>query len=100
MDIIELEKKRMERSLKTFPHATPRGSLERAKEEIKEIQEYIDNGVKDPYEYLDAIMCIFDVAGRMGISAREVMIAYELKLDINTKRTWNRNPDNSYSHKK
>ena len=100
MDIIALEQKRLEWSLKTFTEATPNGSLEKAKEEIQEIEDDIANDIKNPYEYADAIMCIFDVAGRMGISAKEVMIAYELKVDINTKRTWKKNPDNSYSHVK
>lgn len=98
MNIIELEEKRLKWSLETFTEATPNGSLEKAKEEIKEIEQDIANGILNPYEYADAIMCIFDVAGRMGISAREVMIAYELKVDINAKRTWKKNPDNSYSH--
>jgi hypothetical protein len=100
MDIIALEKKRLEWSLKTFTEATPSGSLEKAKEEIKEIEEDIANDINNPVEYADAIMCIFDVAGRRGISAKEVMKAYEEKIEINTNRTWTKNPDNSYSHVK
>lgn len=100
MDIIKLEKKRLEWSLRTFTEATPNGSLEKAKEEIKEIEYNLAHKIKDPVEYADAIMCIFDVAGREGISAEEVMIAYEKKIEINTKRTWIKNPDNSYSHVK
>lgn len=100
MDIIALEKKRLEWSLKTFTEATPNGSLEKAKEEIQEIEYDIANDINNPVEYADAIMCIFDVAGRRGISAKEVMKAYEEKIEINTNRTWIKNPDNSYSHVK
>jgi len=98
MDIIKLEEKRLKWSLETFTEATPAGSLEKAKEEINEIALDIEKGIKNPYEYADAIMCIFDVAGRMGISAKEVMMAYEIKININIKRDWRKNTDNSYSH--
>jgi len=100
MDIIKLEEKRLKWSKETFTEATPLGSLEKAKEEIQEIETDIKNNIKNPYEYADAIMCIFDVAGRFGITAKEVMIAYELKIDINTKRTWKKNKNGSYSHVK
>ena len=98
MDIIALEMIRLEWSLKTFTEATPMGSLEKAKEEIREIEDDITKNIKNPVEYADAIMCIFDVAARMGISAEEIMIAYEEKLAINIKRTWQKNSNNSYSH--
>lgn len=100
VDILELEKERVEWSLITFTQATSKGSLEKAKEEIKEIEYDISKGIKNPTEYADVIMCIFDAAARFGISAEEVMKAYKEKMKINTERTWVKNPDDSYSHVK
>ena len=98
MNILELEKKRLEWSFKTFTEETPQGALIKAREEIKEIEDDIANGIKDPVEYADAIMCIFEAGGRFGISAEEILVAYEKKIDINIKRIWKKNPGGSYSH--
>ncbi|WP_026755056.1 dATP/dGTP pyrophosphohydrolase domain-containing protein [Sediminibacter sp. Hel_I_10] len=97
-DIIALEKVRFNWSLETFPEATPQGSLAKAKEELQEILAEISKGRRDPEEYADAIMCIFDIAGRMGINASVVMLYYANKIQKNKQRTWIKNPDNSYSH--
>jgi hypothetical protein len=98
--IIELEKERLEWSLKTFPEATPIGSLRKLESEIEEIEVNIVEGFKEPIEYADALMCLFDAAGRDGISVEEIFKAFEEKLAINKKRVWAKNPDNSYSHVK
>lgn len=87
-------------SVQTFPDATPKSSLLKCQEEIKEIQEDIDNGVKNPMEYADAIMCLFDSAGRQGITPEEIMNSYAKKIGINMHRKWVKNPDNTYSHVK
>ena len=100
LNFIELENERFEWSKKTFPEATSLSSLAKAKDEIQEIEKDIKSGNKNPYEYVDAIMCIMDAAAREGMNSKEVMIAYKLKIEINKKRTWKKNPNNSYSHVK
>lgn len=97
-DILKLEEIRFPWSLKTFPEATPQSSLNKARAEIQEIQENLNVGIRDPEEYADVIMCLFDSAQRDGISAAEIMQSYELKIAKNKRRTWKKNPDNSYSH--
>jgi hypothetical protein len=97
-NLIELEKERLEWSLKTFPEATPIASLRKLESEIQEIEDDIKNGFQVPEEYADALMCLFDSAGRHGISVEEIIKAFAVKLDINKARKWKKNPDNSYSH--
>lgn len=99
-DIVKLERERFEWSLKAFPEATPKGSLSKAREEIQEIEDDIDQGLKNPVEYADTIMAVFDVASRMGIRPELVMEAYIEKMKINKSRTWKKNSDGSYSHVK
>lgn len=98
MTIQELEKDRMEWALATFPEATAISSLRKLESEIKEIEHNIENGIKDPMEYADAVMCLFDSAGRNGISVDEIIDAFEQKNVINKSRKWKKNDDNSYSH--
>jgi hypothetical protein len=100
MDFVALENERMAWSLEVFPEATPISSLHKAREEIKEIYEDITHATRAPEEYADAIMCLFDSAGRQGISATEIVEAYGKKLEINKGRTWIKNADNTYSHVK
>ena len=100
MDIIKLEADRLAWSKEVFNEATPISSLRKLESEIKEIEENINLNVKDPVEYADALMCLFDAAGRQGISVEEIFSAFEVKLKINKNRIWSKNPDNSYSHVK
>jgi hypothetical protein len=99
-DILKLEEERMEWSFKTFPEATAISSLRKLEEEIKEIENNIIEGKKDTEEYADALMCLFDSAGRFGISPEEIFQAFQNKLETNKKRVWKKNPDNTYSHVK
>ena len=96
--LIELEKERLAWSLETFTEATPIASLRKLESEIKEIEANIVKGHRDPEEYADGIMCLFDAAGREGISVEEIIEAFEAKLAKNKARKWKKNPDNSYSH--
>lgn len=96
--LIEAEKDRMEWSLKTFTEATPESSLKKLEEEVKEIRENFATGKKDAVEFADAIMCLFDSAGRFGITAEEIQTAYAQKVVINKARIWKKNSDNTYSH--
>lgn len=95
---LELERDRFEWSVRTFPEATAVSSLLKAEEEIREIKADIEAGRQEPQEYADAIMCIFDSAGRQGISPEQIVDAYAQKVVINKARRWRKNPDNTYSH--
>lgn len=99
-DLVAMEAERMEWSFRTFPEATAISSLRKLESEIKEIEATIVAGTKNPEEYADALMCLFDSAGRFGISPVDIFDAFEKKLAINKARTWTKNPDNSYSHVK
>ncbi len=99
--IIDLEKERFEWSLKTFPESTALSSLQHLKKEIKEIEQDIAARKIEPIEYADCLMCLFDSAGRQGISPEQIFTAFKEKLRINKyERTWVKNPDNTYSHTK
>ncbi len=98
MNLIELENERLQWSLKIFTEATPLSSLLKAEEEIKEIKENIEKGIKDAEEYADVIMAVFDSAGRDGITPEEIVWAYYCKLKKNKARKWKKNSDNTYSH--
>lgn len=98
--IIELEKERLEWSLKNFPEATPISSLRKLESEIEEIEVDIIEGAINSIneEYADALMCLFDSAGRLGITPQLIFDAFEKKLEKNKNRLWKKNPDNTYSH--
>lgn len=108
--IIELEAERLEWSLKNFPEATPRSSMLKLQSEVKEVLKEIgtleklpdgDDGLGDlTEEYADCLMCLFDSAGRAGVSVEEIFEAFEEKLEINKSRVWKKNDDNTYSHVK
>lgn len=99
-DIIELEAERLEWSLRTFPEATAVSSLRKLEGEIKEVEYDILNNQRRPEEYADCLMCLFDSAGRQGISMVEIFNAFAAKFEVNKRRVWKKNPDNSYSHVK
>jgi hypothetical protein len=98
--IQQLEAERLAWSLETFTEATPISSLRKLESEIKEIESDINAGIKNPEEYADALMCLFDSAGRHGIFPDEIFEAYATKTEKNKARTWTKNADNSYSHVK
>ena len=100
ISIIQLEANRMKWALYTFPEATAVSSLNKLREEANEIEQSLLNGQPDPIEYADALMCLFDSAGRAGITPLHVFEAFQEKLLINKTRTWVKNPDNTYSHVK
>lgn len=97
-NLIEIENQRLQWSFKTFPEATAISSLRKCEAEILEIEQDILNGAIIPEEYADALMCLFDSAGRHGISPEEIVEAYAAKFEKNKKRVWAKNPDNTYSH--
>lgn len=97
--IIELEHERLQWSLKTFTEATSISSLYKCRDELHEIESDILMEKRIPEEYADAIMCLFDSAGRHGIPVEEIFEAYKIKFEINKKRVWVKNDNNTYSHK-
>jgi len=100
--IQELEAERLEWSTETFRQATPLSSLLKLHEEVKEVIEALGNLDVDAIteEYADCLMCLFDSAGRLGISLDEIFDAFAKKLVKNKARVWSKNPDNTYSHVK
>lgn len=101
-DIVQLENERMAWSRKVFPEATAISSLRKLEEEIKEIEKDINEGKRLPEEYADALMCLFDSAGRQPIPIlpQEIIEAFSVKLEKNKNRDWVKNADNTYSHVK
>ncbi|MAB38932.1 MAG: hypothetical protein CL528_00450 [Aequorivita sp.] len=98
LDLNKMENDRFRWSKRTFPDATPISSLRKLESEIKEIEADLNAGTPKPEEYADALMCLLDSAGRAGISLPTIIDAYHTKIQINKKRNWYKNPDNSYSH--
>ena len=105
--IIELEKERLEWSLKTFPDATAFSSLRKLEDEIKEVELAFEHTTIDGFdkealteEYADCLMCLFDSAGRTGISVEDIVQSFAIKLEKNKNRSWKKNADNTYSHVK
>ncbi|MBO0950897.1 dATP/dGTP pyrophosphohydrolase domain-containing protein [Fibrella forsythiae] len=96
--ITELEAERFAWSRETFTEATAISSLRKLESEIKEIEADILKGNDPTTEYADALMCLFDSAGRHGISVDQITEAFAKKLEINKGRQWRKNPDDSYSH--
>ena len=79
--IIELEEERFKWSMKNFPDATAKSSLLKLREEIEEINNDIDNDAVNSIneEYADALMCLFDSAGRLGIKPKQIFEAFQIK---------------------
>jgi hypothetical protein len=100
--IQNLESERFKWSLETFKEATAISSLRKLETEIVEIEaEIVANRISAlPMEYADALMCLFDSAGRIGITPNQIFEAFATKLQINKARVWVKNADNSYSHVK
>jgi len=103
----ELEKRRLEWSKKIFTEATAISSLRKLEDEIKEVEEMIvdypfghSKDEKLHEEYADCLMCLFDSAGRLGITPETIFKAFEKKLIINENRNWVKNKNNTYSHVK
>ena len=96
--LTELEGERFAWSMETFTEATAISSLRKLESETKEIEADILNGSDPTEEYADALMCLFDSAGRHGITVEQMTKAFAKKLEINKARVWRKNPDNSYSH--
>ena len=90
------QKTQGEWAAKQFPDQTSDNKLLHAIKEIHEIRENPD----DIYEYADAISLILDAARLHNITSYEILQAAWVKLNINMKRKWVKNPDGTYSGSK
>lgn len=102
--MIQLLQQWMDFAIVKFEDSTEISSLEKAKDEIKELKERLE-GEWDIYiaplekeEYVDVIMCILHSAAKRGYTANEIMTAFAEKFGVNKKREWKKNPNNTYSH--
>lgn len=109
MSLIDLFKQHQEFAQKKFPESTWESSLEGLKEEIKEVKfaqddcKVIDGKESRNalgLEYMDCLMYLLDSMKRSGFEASEIPLLFKQKLDINLKRDWVKNDDNTYSHVK
>lgn len=102
LSIFELEAERYKWSFETFTDATALSSLYKLIGEAREIEADILNGVRNPIEYADVLMCLFDSASRQPtpIMPYEIFDAFAEKLRINKGRSWVKNENNTYSHTK
>lgn len=101
--IIKLEKERMQWSFDTFKEATALSSLEKLSDEIEEVAHELQHGASGDQlvtEYADCLMCLFDSAGRAGVTPEQIFEAFKRKLAINKARSWEKNENNTYSHTK
>lgn len=96
----------MDFAKKTFEHADERSSLDKAKDEIHELQmefqmsEGENTKARELEEYVDIIMCILHSAGCRGFYAETIINAFKIKHNINMRREWKQNSNRTYSHKK
>jgi NTP pyrophosphatase (non-canonical NTP hydrolase) len=89
-------------SLRAYPDATAKSSLEKLKEEIKEVENELMEGAiyNIAEEYADCLMCVYHSASKAGIQPKVLMNAFADKLAKNEKRKWVKNANNTYSHVK
>ena len=88
-NIISLEADRLKWSLENFHEATHFSSLEKLREEIKEVEKELmllekfpeqEGTLKLTVEYADCLMCLLDSAGRAGVSVESIIEAFAEKL--------------------
>lgn len=94
----------LEFSIPTFPEADQASSLIKFSDEFEELIEAIHakpaNRSAVVEEYVDCLMCLIDSAFRANINPLELKEVFKLKTQVNKKRRWIKNPDNTYSHLK
>lgn len=102
VDLISLENERQAWAKIVFPKRTQHGSFLKLISEVEEIRQCIDEDIRKPDEYADAMFLLFDVAAleRTPITPIEILEAAHAKLEINKRREWKDNGDGSYSHVK
>lgn len=87
-------------SVMQFAKADEFVSLNKAKKEIDELE--LELGCGDDRaaldEYADVFLCLFHSAKKKGFSVTQVLNAIHEKAEINYKREWRKNDDDTYSH--
>lgn len=84
----------------TFLKATAYSSLQKLKEEIKEVENALPFDDDSLEEYVDCFMCLLDSAARDGYTVNQLRHAFAKKLAKNQAREWIDNGDGTYSHVK
>jgi NTP pyrophosphatase (non-canonical NTP hydrolase) len=101
VDIIALEKERLEWSKSIFPKATSISSMTKLVGEAQEVVDEVNKPTIDiehlTEEYADVIMCLFDSAGRIGIEPNDIFKSFKNKLAINKSCEWIDNGNGTYS---
>lgn len=86
-------------SVSTYKKSTSLSCMTHLKRECDEVLEETDKG-KQLVEFADCFMCLLSAAAREGFDAEQLIDAIRAKAEINYKRKWVLNPDNTYSHVK
>lgn len=94
--IESLEAKRFAWAGPFFKNATAISSLYKLRTEIDEIEADLVAGIKRPEEFADAMMCLFDSAGRAGIFPGDIAKAFKEKLEVNLSSKWIDQGDGTY----
>jgi len=100
-EIVSLEAKRLEWSLKLFKTANPISSIIKLQNELEEvIAELSAETINKEHlseEYADCLMCLFDSAGRAGILPTDIFKSFSEKLKVNLSSEWIDNGNGTYS---
>lgn len=94
---IEQVREWMAFSLVTFPKSTVSSTTEKMLEEISELLS-AKTRPEILEEIVDCLMCLLHIGSLSQFSAEEIQSAFKAKLEINKKRDWNLNSNNTYSH--
>lgn len=86
-------------SVKTYERSTALSCMLHLKRECEEVLEEKDKQ-KQLVEFADCAMCLLSAVAREGFTAEQLVEAIAAKAEINYKRTWKLNEDNTYSHVK
>ncbi len=85
-----------------FKDSTSISSLNGAKREINEAIDAIkDSSISRSdmvMEYADILLYIADSLRRQGVGFNELAEHLQIKIEINKKRSWKQNKDNTYQH--
>lgn len=80
-------------AVKTFDKATAYSSIQKLKTELTELE---DNPSIE--EFADCFMCLLHSMAKLGFSADHLTQELKRKFEVNKKRSWRLNEDNTYSH--
>lgn len=96
LDLVHYLRDQMQWSKQTFGCGTRTEPL--LKHIEKEVQEVRESNGDDLYEWIDIIILAFDGALTHGFDPGEVAFALRHKLEINKKRTYEKDQDGVFLH--